>query len=201
MKLKSYFSGSVQAAMELARTELGEEALLIHARPTTPETRHLGAYEVVFGNGPAARPVKAVEPPRAGLSEDLAGMKREIELLSQSLRSVRSMMPGNVNALYDRLIASELDPELAQRVSEGTPLDQLFETDATLGRPGVGRNIVALVGPPGSGKTTTLGKTRRALRTRGAHTGAHHHRRRVPHRRGGPDPFSRRDPWNRMRCC
>ncbi len=49
MKLKSYFSGTVEAAMELARKELGEEALLVNARPATPETRHLGAYEVVFG--------------------------------------------------------------------------------------------------------------------------------------------------------
>ena len=39
MKLKSYFSGTVEAAMELAREELGEEALLINARPATPETR------------------------------------------------------------------------------------------------------------------------------------------------------------------
>ncbi len=49
MKLKSYFSGTVEAAMELARKELGEDALLVNARPATPETRHLGAYEVVFG--------------------------------------------------------------------------------------------------------------------------------------------------------
>ena len=52
MKLKSYFSGTVEAAMELARQELGEEALLVNARPATPETRYLGAYEVVFGIPP-----------------------------------------------------------------------------------------------------------------------------------------------------
>ena len=38
LKLKSYFSGTVEAAMELARKELGEEALLINARTATPET-------------------------------------------------------------------------------------------------------------------------------------------------------------------
>ena len=52
MRLKSYFSGTVEAAMELAHKELGEEALLINARPSTPETRSLGAYEVVFGVPP-----------------------------------------------------------------------------------------------------------------------------------------------------
>jgi flagellar biosynthesis protein FlhF len=54
MQLKSYFSGTVEAAMELARKELGEDALLVNARPATPETRYLGAYEVVFGLVPRA---------------------------------------------------------------------------------------------------------------------------------------------------
>jgi flagellar biosynthesis protein FlhF len=85
MRLKSYFSGSVQAAMNLARRELGDEALLINARPATPETRYLGAYEVVFG----VKPVDHIPSP-------------------------------------------------------------------TLGIPGFECAVVALVGPPGAGKTTTL---------------------------------------------
>ncbi len=56
MKLKSYFTGTVEAAMELARKELGDDALLVNARPATPETRHLGAYEVVFGTTSATAP-------------------------------------------------------------------------------------------------------------------------------------------------
>jgi flagellar biosynthesis protein FlhF len=44
----------------------------------------------------------------------------------------------------------ELDPGLAKKVAAGARLTSLFSTDATLGR------IVALVGPPGAGKTTTL---------------------------------------------
>ena len=55
LRLKSYFSGTVEAAMDLARKELGDEALLVNARPATPETRHLGAYEVVFGSGVTTR--------------------------------------------------------------------------------------------------------------------------------------------------
>ena len=47
MKLKSYFSATVEAALELARRELGGDALLVNARPSTPETRSLGAFEVV----------------------------------------------------------------------------------------------------------------------------------------------------------
>ena len=48
--------------MDLARRELGDEALLVNARPATPETRYLGAYEVVFGIPPQA-PLPAVPPP------------------------------------------------------------------------------------------------------------------------------------------
>jgi flagellar biosynthesis GTPase FlhF len=167
MKLKSYFSGTVEAAMELAHKELGEDALLINARPSTPETRALGAYEVVFGVAAKvadAAPVPAKPPvtlaPTDRLAQEVAGMKLEIERLAQSFRGARTAPPqqvasagwGNAPALYDLLIESELDPSLARQVAAGTPLEDLFETDPTPGR------RVALVGPPGVGKTTTLVK-------------------------------------------
>src|SRR5580700_3440174 len=60
IRLKSYFSGTVEAAMALARKEMGEDAMLIHSRPAQPEVRHLGVYEVVFGMYPSAE--EAVEP-------------------------------------------------------------------------------------------------------------------------------------------
>lgn len=100
MRLKSYFSESVEAAMELARKELGEDALLVHSRPATPETRYLGAYEVVFGVVPA-------EPPP--------------------------------------------DSSPTTSVAASAPREYL-SVDSELGR------FVALVGPPGAGKTTTLVK-------------------------------------------
>src|SRR5258705_4426691 len=53
MRLKSYFAGSVEAAIERARKELGGETLLVHSRRSSVETRHLGTYEVVFAQVPA----------------------------------------------------------------------------------------------------------------------------------------------------
>jgi flagellar biosynthesis protein FlhF len=41
-------------------------------------------------------------------------------------------------------------------VAQGTDFDDLFEVDATVGRSGAERKVIALVGPPGVGKTTTL---------------------------------------------
>lgn len=163
MKLKSYFSGTVEAAMELARKELGDEALLVHARPAAPETRHLGAYEVVFGSAGAPNLQPAIlntpEPASPGhIREDLAEMKREIERLSKCLSGARlfAQPAKEESELCARLIANELDAMIAQAVARGASLEGFFDVDATLGRRGANRAVVALVGPPGVGKTTTL---------------------------------------------
>jgi flagellar biosynthesis protein FlhF len=187
MKLKSYFSGTVEAAIELAHKELGEEALLVNVRPAAIETRHLGAYEVVFGmNGevhgkdsgggatakiaakPGATAARNSTPDRGipdGWNDDMADLRRQVARISDSLRGARSytasFAAGSAAArseMCSRLIEAELDPELAQLVSQGTPLEELCLADASLGRPGAARAVVALVGPPGAGKTSTLVK-------------------------------------------
>jgi flagellar biosynthesis protein FlhF len=61
MRLKSYFAGTVEAAMSLAAKELGEDAMLVYSREATPETRYLGRYEVVFAL-PEDKPKTAEEP-------------------------------------------------------------------------------------------------------------------------------------------
>lgn len=158
MKLKSYFSASVEAAVELARKELGEDALLVNARPSTPETRHLGAYEVVFSAPAIASTAAAVATPDR-LTQDVAEMRREIERLARCLGGARMFTaPANQPEIYSRLIAGELDAVLAQTVVQGTPFENLFEVDPTIGRKGADRAVIALVGPPGAGKTTTLVK-------------------------------------------
>jgi flagellar biosynthesis protein FlhF len=172
----------VEAAMELAHKELGEDALLINARPSTPETRSLGAYEVVFGVAPKAevgeKPAEnkialVNAPARAAatdnLAQDVADLKREIERMAQTFlgaglgagRGAGMFAPqvaAKGSALYNLLIDNELDANLARQVADGTPLEDLFEVDPTPGRRGATRGVVALVGPPGVGKTTTLAK-------------------------------------------
>jgi flagellar biosynthesis protein FlhF len=164
MKLKSYFSGTVEAAMDLARKELGEDALLVNARPATPDTRHLGAYEVVFGlMNAAAMPAKRTPSavPADRFSRDLVEMKREIERLAKRMSGTRAggqFGDAPQSESYTRMIESELDPEIAETVAAGASLEQFFEVEATLGNRGAARAVVALVGPPGVGKTTTLVK-------------------------------------------
>lgn len=56
MRLKSYYAASVEAALNLARQELGQEAMLLDSHRTKPESRHLGEYEVVCAALPVASP-------------------------------------------------------------------------------------------------------------------------------------------------
>jgi len=191
VKLKSYFSGTVEAAMQLARQELGDEALLINARPATPETRYLGAYEVVFGlppksverhaERPALETARLASPdnrlaPENRLADDVADLKRGFAQLMEALAAGKALpveapqgppaplsllapKPSDPEShLLAQLLHQDVDPALAQAVAEGTPLDDLFQVDSTLGRPGAARTIIAFVGPPGVGKTTTLVK-------------------------------------------
>ena len=145
--------------MELAHKELGEDALLINARPSTPETRGLGAYEVVFGI-----PAKAEMPATPiqntdSLAQDIANLRREVERMAQSLRGGHAIPREETPSdSYNTLIENELDRGLAQKVVAGAAIEDLFEVDATPGRRGAARGVVALVGPPGAGKTTTLAK-------------------------------------------
>src|SRR5450759_5159494 len=95
MKIKSYYSRTVEDAMAAARHEMGPDAMLVNSRKAPPEVRHLGEYEVVFANaGPAVPPAEAslklpgergesmaVAPAPLGdrLSMEVAELKKELE--------------------------------------------------------------------------------------------------------------------------
>jgi flagellar biosynthesis protein FlhF len=52
MQTKTYFATSVPAALEVARKELGVDAMLLNSRPAPPEVRALGRLEVTFAYDP-----------------------------------------------------------------------------------------------------------------------------------------------------
>src|SRR5690349_18128694 len=55
MQTKAYFASSVPAALDLARQELGTEALLVGSRPAPANARQLGRFEVTFAYEPDKR--------------------------------------------------------------------------------------------------------------------------------------------------
>ena len=209
MKIKSYYSRTVEDAMAAARQEMGPDAMLVNSRKAPPEVRHLGEYEVVFGSAsPAVAPADAslklpgergesipVPPAPLGgrlsvevaeLKKELAGMRRAITRTAYAPAQWIGVSQ-DISDAYAALTAAEVPADLAReivqaagdrlngqrpppgRVTEKTDASTFqralmeeassrFTADATLGRGPAQPRIVALVGPPGSGKTTTLVK-------------------------------------------
>ena len=126
MRLKSYFAGTVESAICLARQEMGEDAMLVNSRKTLPEARHLGAYEVVFAASQDSAPVKppTVEPPSQTLVQEMAEMRRQLAKVSvqvsrsASRRSRRPPGPFNpaLDDLDETLAAAEVAGDLAGSV-------------------------------------------------------------------------------------
>jgi len=44
MRIKSYFADAISDAVQAARKEMGEDAMLMETRKAAPESGHLGAY-------------------------------------------------------------------------------------------------------------------------------------------------------------
>jgi flagellar biosynthesis protein FlhF len=203
MKIKSYYSRTMEDAIAAARHEMGPDAMLMNSRKSPPEARHLGEYEVVFADADAAEPVDAPQerhgttvtpaPRNDRLSAEVAELKRELEGMRRAITRTAyapAQLMGvspDVSDAYDALTASEVPAVLAGEIVQaatdrvnGQPLPPgrapaktdrnalqralqeeiagRFTADATLGRGPAQPRIAALVGPPGSGKTTTLVK-------------------------------------------
>ncbi|MBI3471173.1 MAG: hypothetical protein HY013_07440 [Candidatus Solibacter usitatus] len=171
MRLKSYYAGTVEAAMSLARQELGEEALLMNSRPAPPEARHLGLHEVVFA-------VERDPPPAIdgrALAAELAQLRRQLHRMSARWRRINRFDPW-LEEVADELAAAGLDDELIAAIAgklqphplAGDPdrtqqmlaqeLAACFGVEPSLESPAAAPSIVALLGPPGAGKTTLLVK-------------------------------------------
>jgi flagellar biosynthesis protein FlhF len=197
MKIKSYYSRSVEDAIAAARQELGPEAMLVNSRRSQPESRHMGEYEVVFvvDAPPGAEeldptsPASFDRPVPERFATDVTELRRELEAMRRAItRSAyapepwRGASPDAAQA-YAALTAADLSPELARAIVDGAEgrraanhalmtrpdpvgfqralteeLRSRILTEPTLGRSDARPHIVALVGPPGAGKTTTLVK-------------------------------------------
>ncbi len=114
MKMKSYFARDVKAALDLAREEMGPEAMLIQSRKAPPEARHLGEYEVVMAlpilgkTRPAEGPKHAqAQQDYTRLSADMAEMRKQLERMaaavtrSSAIASARELpQPGTGRGVF-----------------------------------------------------------------------------------------------------
>jgi flagellar biosynthesis protein FlhF len=194
MKIKSYFVNAVSDAVQSARKEMGDDAMLVETRKAPPESRHLGAYEVVFAvTGAEASPAAALAKPVAAplaptemtrLYTEMAQMRRQLEGIRLAMRSgltaPRWLLPSSALAgIFSMLLAADISGEMAQAIVDrlhgqidaarledqeallgalAAEMEGRFAVEPALGRGQGGPRIAALVGPPGSGKTTSLVK-------------------------------------------
>jgi flagellar biosynthesis protein FlhF len=197
MNLKSYFAGTVEAAMRLASQEMGSDAMLVHSKKAGPEAKHLGEYEVVFATGAEAAPAPVSSPPAAaalaeplretpGLREEVALIRRQLERMAESVSKSSSLMTGRFLAqpqlasIFAALTEAEVESDLAlditrrllarraelERDEESALRSELagrFHVAGGIGGAGIGevwsgQKILALAGPSGVGKTTTIAK-------------------------------------------
>ncbi len=180
MRLKSYFADTIEEAISQGRREMGPDAMLVNSKRSGAEARHLGAYEVVCAAETEARALdpgpsrSPAAPPMDRLSHDVTELKQQMERLALTLARSGGGMAGiasdpELSRVFALLTDAEVYADLAYEVIGGlaTPvtaeglrakLGALLRVDAELGCPGAPARMVAVVGPPGSGKTTTLVK-------------------------------------------
>jgi len=188
MHVKSFFAATVEAALAEGSRELGPDALIVQSGKAPSEAQHLGRYEVVLGVAePRGKPAVA-GPATSGepsanhdpLAREMAQMRRQLDSMRRSLSRASSPVAPSLAAaeIFDALVDNETEMGLAQQIAEAVTaqlgpaagdrvqarsaaaaeIGSRFRVDASLGRPGAPHRIAAVVGPPGSGKTTTLVK-------------------------------------------
>jgi flagellar biosynthesis protein FlhF len=139
MQTKIYFASSVPAAFDVARQELGADALFVRSVPTPIHLRHFGRFEVTFGWDSAPRGDR-----------------------SQGDRSPASIAAKLLDAGFSRGTAAEIASDAA--CTSGDPdaavVDELTRRIPVAPYEPVqnGGRTLAFIGPPGRGKTTSMAK-------------------------------------------
>jgi flagellar biosynthesis protein FlhF len=133
VKLKTYYSGTVEAAMELARADLGPDTMIVYSRKADKASRHLGEYEVVFATeetvspaAPVAQSVSDVAQPRLPVSDtysqfaaEVADLKRQMEQITSAISRASTLAPAHtpdVAEVLQGLLDEGLDARLAQEI-------------------------------------------------------------------------------------
>ncbi len=183
METKTYFASSVQAAMEVARRELGADAMLVASRTTVDQAKQFGRLEVTFAwEPPATAPgIPAITAFNTPKTKQLSGLE-DIRLEISALRAAIGRQPGPAQAgeaavlpvidpeamrtLCDTGLRTELAREIlmaarsAGNVREGILRElksRIPDSGFTPLKPDESRAL-AFVGPSGRGKTTSLVK-------------------------------------------
>ena len=170
METKTYFANSLSAAMEVARKELGADALLVQSGPAGDDERAFGRLKVIFGWAPDARagvrpaPAAPVRRTEGGLDE----IRQEISALRAAIqgpaparvRAISEINESVVQTLCDTGMSTDFAREIAGAAGREVVRElmrRLPSAEFAPLQPDESR-MVAFVGPSGRGKTTSLVK-------------------------------------------
>lgn len=184
---KVFFAATVEAAVASARRELGDEALLVEVQQTSGlkdapvgyrvlfESTSIGKRSTVPGASESPCVGSRIAGPRAGeVTEELARLSSLVEYLAASgPAGHRTPEHARVAALLRSFdlppdclqhVLTRVEQRLGREVRDGalnrTVVEELcgmisFDSgELSKSR----RNVIALVGPPGAGKTTMIVK-------------------------------------------
>lgn len=159
MQTKVYFANSVPAALEVARQELGEEAMLVGSKPAPREARQYGRLEVTFAWSPSLPkplPNPSVSHPPSPIDE----IRQQVAALQLAIKGQAAPKPDENGWIAARLVGNGFSRELAQEISTGlteTAIVPELARRIHVAEPTEAR-VMAFVGPTGRGKTTSLVK-------------------------------------------
>ena len=196
MQTKTYFASSVQAAMDLARQELGSDAMLVNSRPAPEAARAFGRLEVVFawepdGSTTAASDDRILPGPRVVKSasrdaETVSTRGSGLEDIRLEISALRAAIGGHGQPGFGKtpeaatpiedhsvesLRESGFEKDLARQIVAAASQTDGSRNDAVqreltsripvasfLPLQSEENRILAFVGAPGRGKTTSLVK-------------------------------------------
>ncbi len=153
MQTRTYFANSVPAALEVARQELGPDAMLVTSRPAPEHARQFGKLEVTFAFENAA--------PEAAKSKSDPHSKSDLEDIREQLTALRmALQRGAMSAQETAPAAPQAVPGVTS-IASGSPapappttlpIEPFREMHSGDSR------TLAFIGPAGRGKTTSLVK-------------------------------------------
>jgi flagellar biosynthesis protein FlhF len=153
METKAYFASSVPAALEVARQELGENALLVSSRPSPPRARQFGRLEVTFAWDPSERPLSSAAAETNDIRRQLSALRVAAE---HSLTAERLQAAGFSPEVAVDIAAGAArrsgnpDTAVADELTSRIPTAPFVEVQPRESR------TLAFIGPPGRGKTISL---------------------------------------------
>jgi len=115
MQTKTYFASSVPAALDVARKELGPDAMLLNSKPADADARAFGRLEVTFAfeprkiEEPPSRPEARFEgtaPPRFDTRSELRPTRSPVRATDpfaaeETFRTTRSSRPAGTDDMDD----------------------------------------------------------------------------------------------------